>query len=241
MGKTIILNKQHDKLIMSVNLNNLDYDFEDKEFILNKNLDLIGNVVQILNSDNLSNDEKKFLSLENSNIFVIDDSTISLKYRKDMADVMFKLLNISAFYIASQSLLSLYDNDITSGIIIDSFNDTLYAVPIFNENLIKNAITEIKIDNNEDLNTIIKKKIKSVNKKCKIYQQNFIKNDIIYSTNLPYTVIEEIDDFTGNIILGDPINGAKKIIPILDLHDYWITRDKYNETGSYIIEKKCFN
>lgn len=239
MVKTIILNKQNDKLIFLTNING---KFEEKIFNFNKKLDLVGNIVEIYANDTLSDIEKEEISLKNKQVFVIDRSTISLKYRKDMAEVMFNLLDISKFYIASQSMLTLYDNDLSSGIVIDSCDDKLYTVPIFEENLVKNAVSEIKLDKNKNkYDYIINKKIKSTIRKCKINQQNDIKQYIIYSTNLSKELIENIDNFTGEIILGDPINGAKKIISLLNLHNCWITREKYDQNGSYIIEKKCFN
>lgn len=236
MRDTIILNIQNDKLIFSINSNE---KFEEKHFKLNKNLDLMGNIIEILNDKKLSELERKKLSLKDKQIFIIDKSTISLKYRKDMAQILFELLDISAFYIASQSILALYDNNITSGLVIDYFDDQLFAIPIFNENIIKNAVSKIMLDEINKKN--ITKKINSTVYKCKVNQQNEIKDNIVYSTSLPKELIENIDDFTGDIILGDPIIGAKKIIPLLNLHNCWVTKEKYKETGSYIVEKKCSN
>lgn len=239
MTNTIILNKQNNKLIFSINSNG---KFEEKEFDFNKNLDLVGNIIEITSNINLSDDERKELCLKNKHVFVVDKSTISLKYRKDIAEVMFELLGISAFYIASQSMLTLYDNDLTSGIVIDSFENKLYAVPIFSENLIKNAVSEIKLGKRKNgINKVIDKKIMSTIRKCRVNQQMEIKENIIYSTCLSKNLIEQIDNFAGDIILGDPINGAKKIITLLDTHNCWITKEKYNKTGLCIIEKKCFN
>jgi hypothetical protein len=240
MNNSIIIYKQTDKITFSTYDNGA---YVDTLFDTQPTLDLMGNIVYILQNQNDQNGQNGQIVLKDKNVFIIDNPLISFKYRNDMACVMFEILNISSFYVASQSMLCLHDNDITSGIVIDYCDDKIYAVPIYEEKIIKN-ITEVKIGNIKNsciLSDKIKNKISIALKGCDSEYQSDIIDNIIYSSSLPDAMLEKIDNFNGDIILGDPINGAKKIIPLLGTYKYWITKEKYKQTGADLIQKKCFN
>lgn len=225
---TIIIQKYNSKFVFSEYTNG---DFDDKYFVDNK-LDIIGNLVNILSDDKYS--------VKNKNIFIIDQPTISFNDRRVIAEVLFGVLNVSGLYIASQSMLSLYDNDLSSGIIIDIYDNKIYNIPIHNEHILKSKIEEVVIEKN-DYPSVIKKKI--TNKINKLLHDCDVKitENIVLSTNLDKPIMDTFDDFNANYILGDPISGAKKIIPILDSYNGWITREKYKEIGANIIDKNCYN
>lgn len=224
MSKTIIIGKKGDKLLVCAD--------EDKLVDYNNDLDMMGNIVQtLLGKPDL---------IKNKQIFIIDKPTISLKYRKDMAHVMFELLGISAFYIATQSMLVLYDNDIVSGIVVDLYDEHLYSVPICEEKLIKKAIKKVKI-NNENIGKIEQKNL-LCKKQCKIREQNDIGDTVVYSTFVVNSCSPTFNNLTKDgMLFGDPISGAKKITKYLDKNKSWITKEKYKETGCTIIGKKCCN
>jgi actin-related protein len=211
-------------IILYTNNKNIYIIFENQDsyteyrYKLNDKYDFMGNLTSLIINNNL------FFS--NKNVLIIDQNN-NLRYRKDIGEIMFKLLNVSAFYITSQSLLSLIENDINSGLVIDYYNNNIHMIPIENNNIIKNEI--FILENNNSFISNIDKLI-----------NQFEYTDVIYSTNVPKKIIEKIDNFKGDIILGDPINGAKKFISYLD-NNNWITKEKFNEKGVYIIEKKCQN
>lgn len=230
MDKTIILYKQNDKLIVCRSVDNV---FDEKYFDYNNSLDLIGNIVAVFDNDEFT--------LKNKQIFIIDRSTVSLKYRKDIAEVFFELLGIAAFYITSQSMLALHDNNLESGIVIDCCDNKLYSIPIYDEKIIKTASSQIKFSSVKNIKKIIERRISATIKKCKIDLQDSINENIVFSTTVPKAILDNIDDLSGDIVYGDPINGAKKMIHILNDNNIWITKQKYKEKGSCIIEKKCFS
>lgn len=241
MNNTVILHKQAEKIIFSIGCNG---EYDDYEFEINNNLDFMGNIVSVIDSENQSLVDKETLSLKDKNVFIIDKPSISLQYRKDLAKIMFDLLNISSLYITSQSMLCLHDNDITTGLVVDYCDGKIFTVPIYDENLIKKSISEVKIGNTKKSNLVkdkIEQKIKSTIKKCNVTQQIEIDDNIIFSSILPSDILEEIDGLNGDIIIGDALDGAKKIIPLLNSYNCWVTKEKYNQTGSHIIEKRCFN
>jgi len=71
-------------------------------------------------------------------------------------------------------------------------------------------------------------------------QPDLLEN-IIYSANIPENILEKIDNLSGDIVMGDPISGAKKIIPWLNESKSWITKETYKQTGQEIIQQKCYN
>src|SRR5690348_797500 len=111
MSNNIIVYKKLKKIVFSIYT---DGAYTDTEYDLILSLDLMGNIVSVLNNN-------EGISFVNKNIFIIDDNLISFEYRNDIAHVMFELLNISSFYISSQSMLSLHDNDMATGVVINYY------------------------------------------------------------------------------------------------------------------------
>jgi len=140
---------------------------------------LMGNIVSILN-------DNENISFVDKNIFIIDDSLISFDYRNDIAHVMFELLNISSFYISSQSMLSLHDNDMTTGVVINYLEkNKIQIVHIHQEKIIsvhEMNTSKINIDK-------IKNKINNLMKDNE-YQLEIIEN-IIYGSNMPESILEK--------------------------------------------------
>jgi len=136
MNNTIIIYNKFKHIIFSF-CNNGVYD--DTESLINPTLDLMGNIVLILR-------DHEDISFTGKRIFIVDNLSISFDYRNDIAHVMFELLNISAFYISSHSMLCLYDNDITSGVVISYYNNNkIQIVPIHNKKIMK--VNEMKTTN----------------------------------------------------------------------------------------------
>lgn len=69
---------------------------------------------------------------------------------------MFETFNCPAFYIAVQSILSLYANGITTGIVLESGEGITYTVPVYEGNYLPHAVKKIDLGGRDLTNYLAK-------------------------------------------------------------------------------------
>lgn len=115
----------------------------DRSGILNLEHPIEGNTV--INWDNL---EKiwtyaiESLGHDSSeyNILLTDSSLSPKINREKMAQIMFETFNVKSFYVCSQELLSIYPSGCTTGIVYNGGYSVSQIVPIYNNEIISDAI-----------------------------------------------------------------------------------------------------
>ena len=252
-NETLIFNKKNNKTEMSLIKSSL---IDSTYYNYNNNIDFIGNILSIVQEHE---PEKLF---DEKNVMVVDGPVIDKNLRKDTAEVMFELMGCTSLYICSQSILTLYDMEESTVLIVYYYDNKLYSVPIIEERIIDKSIQEIKLGNCKNKNIISGKIIEKINRsieeldstkklydlKTKSYNNSLLVNktfgvdDIIFSEYMPNKLFDRNEDiFNNEPIIADPLCGGAKLSVVLNDYNCWITKDKFNENGRNIIDKKCFN
>ncbi|XP_047337777.1 actin-7-like [Impatiens glandulifera] len=65
--------------------------------------------------------------------------------REKMTQIMFETFHVPAMYVAIQSLLALYTNGLTTGIVLDSGHGVTHAVPIYDSNVLQDATFKMNL------------------------------------------------------------------------------------------------
>ena len=76
-------------------------------------------------------------------VVLTDSVAISSDQREKMIEVMFETYNVPTFYVAYQPLLSLYANNILTGVVLEIGDELTQVVPIYNNNIITEGIRTI--------------------------------------------------------------------------------------------------
>ena len=76
-----------------------------------------------------------------------------------MAEIMFEMFEFPTFYLANQAVLSLYSSSRTTGLVLDSGEDTTYTVPIYEGSALLGTIERIDLGG-RDLTTHLAKLLK---------------------------------------------------------------------------------
>lgn len=85
------------------------------------------------------------------------DSALNVKAnREQMVKIMFETFKVPALYIAAAPVLSLYANDISTGIVLDCGYGVGQIVPIHNGRVISNAVTRLDVTGSDLTDYLVK-------------------------------------------------------------------------------------
>ncbi|GJR45728.1 actin-104 [Tanacetum coccineum] len=85
------------------------------------------------------------VNTEDYPVLLTEAPLTSMANREKMAEIMFETFNIPAMYVAIQSVLSLYANGRTTGIVVESGDGISDVVPIYEGYAIFNAVRRLKL------------------------------------------------------------------------------------------------
>ncbi|KAN0042697.1 hypothetical protein ACTA71_012620 [Dictyostelium dimigraforme] len=119
--------------------------------------------------------------------------------RERITQIMFETFNIDNFYLANQSVLSLYSKGRLNGIVLDSGNQITYTVPIYQGHSIPNSINQLNIAGNSITQYLMKSLLNENNKET--INNNFKTTTTTTTTGEKEEIIKDIKERFGYISL----------------------------------------